>query len=155
MAVYGKLNSETKEIEYMPNVLVVDDITYVKYDNEFPIEIIHEAGYKEVVTSNPPEEHLEEDHYWESSWKETKLKITQKWAQVEDDTTPIQRRQNAYQNKPIIEFGNEIITVDEARNLCNEYIYDGTERATEIITELSAKIANAKQQIRELYPDKE
>lgn len=143
--MYGKLVND--HIEYAPIDGVFNDIIY----KPVPEEILIENGYKEIVNIPMPTDHLEKDHHWESSWEETKKKITQVWVQVEDDTTPIQRRQNAYATRPMIEFGNEIITVDEARSICNEYMYDGTERAKEIITELSVKIAEAKEAIRQEY----
>ena len=152
MATYGKLKSDNT-IEYMPDVLVYQDVTYKKFDGEFPIEVIHGCGYKEIVNTNPPEQQLPKDYHWESHWIEKEETIETAWVMVEDDTTPEQRRSNAYQTRPMIEFGNGIITVDEARNICEEYVYEDTERAQAIITELRAKITAAKQAIREEYPN--
>ena len=58
------------------------------------------------------------------------------------------RRKQAYETEPIIEYNGGLITVDEARNICLEYYFESTERAVEIVDELTAKITDAKEQIR-------
>lgn len=138
------------QIEYASRDGVFNGIKY----KPTPDSILEANGYYLVENTPVPEEHLPYDYHWEWKWTNTNP-IIKVWEQVEDDTTPVQRRQNAYATRPIIEFGNEIITVDEARNICNEYQYDGTERAQQIIAELSVKIAEAKEAIREEYPDEE
>lgn len=151
MAQYAKfIDKHTLDYARMSE-MVFDNVIY----KPVPVSVLVANGYKEVVTQPTPSTELEKDHHWESKWSNTAEAIVQVWYQVEDDTTPPQRRQNAYATRPMIEFGNDIITVDEARNICGEYMYDGTEKAAQIIAELSAKIAAAKEAIREEYPDNE
>lgn len=68
--------------------------------------------------------------------------------------TPREKRQRAYETEPIIviAFGAEPITVDEANKLWMEYSAEGDDEKT---AQLSTLIANAKQEIRERYPDTE
>lgn len=65
------------------------------------------------------------------------------------EISPEQRREIAYETEPIIEYNGAMITVDAARNVCMEYDYEDTDRARLIVTELIAKITEAKETIRE------
>lgn len=58
-------------------------------------------------------------------------------------------RERAYEQFKCIEYGEELLTVDEANKLWQEYQAEGSRRAEEL-TDL---IAAAKARIRELYPD--
>ena len=60
-----------------------------------------------------------------------------------------ERRKAAYETEPIIEYDGGLITVDEAREICLEYWFENTERANEIVLELTDKITAAKNAIRE------
>ena len=150
--MYAKYNTASKIMTPIPDTVVVEGVTYVRKYGEYPEEIANSLGYYEVVYNPTPSE-PEKDHHWVGDFTLSENKWVQTWTQVEDSTTPPQRRENAYKTRKCIEFGNGLLTVDEARNLCAEYQYDGTERATDIIIELSGKIADAKEAIREEYPD--
>lgn len=63
--------------------------------------------------------------------------------------TPAELREKAYETEKCIEYGGELLTVDEANHLWEVYEAEGSERAVEL-TEL---IAVAKAEIRERYPD--
>lgn len=57
-------------------------------------------------------------------------------------------RRYAYEHDAVIEYEGKLITVDEARNICLEYFFESTERAQDIVDELTQKITDAKEQIR-------
>ena len=59
------------------------------------------------------------------------------------------RREHAYETLKCITYGDQLLTVDEANKLWQEYEAEGSDRAPE----LTALIAAAKAQIREMYPD--
>ena len=62
-------------------------------------------------------------------------------------------RRKAYESEPIVEYGGNLITVDEARNICMEYEFETTDRAIGIVSELMAKITAAKEAIRARYTE--
>jgi len=69
------------------------------------------------------------------------------------ESTPEERRQQAYQTEQIIEWYGDMITVDRAKDLWLYYAAEGYPK--EIITdELEPKIHFAKEDIRARYPDK-
>ena len=65
-------------------------------------------------------------------------------------TTGAQKREVAYENDPLIEWGGDKITVDDGNRLWQAYTAEGKVATAQ---ELTALIAFAKEQIRELYPD--
>lgn len=65
-------------------------------------------------------------------------------------TTGAEKRENAYEVDAIIEWQGDQITVDDANKLWQAYTAEGK---VSIAQELTAKIAEAKAQIREEYPD--
>ena len=70
---------------------------------------------------------------------------------VEPAPTPAEQREAAYNTETIIEWDGEMITVTQAAQLWQYYAAEGNEKAGE----LTALIAEAKQTIREKYPDTE
>ena len=66
-----------------------------------------------------------------------------------DDRTPAQRREAAYETMAIVPWDGTRITVDAANAVWAQYAAEGSATAAEI----SALIADAKEQIREMYPD--
>lgn len=65
-------------------------------------------------------------------------------------STAIQLREIAYENEAIIEWKGDMITVDAANRLWSAYTAEGK---VSVAQELTALIAEAKQKIREMYPD--
>ena len=65
-------------------------------------------------------------------------------------TTGVEKRENAYEVDTIIEWQGDQITVDGANKLWQAYTAEGKVSTAQ---ELTAKIAEAKAQIREEYPD--
>ena len=65
--------------------------------------------------------------------------------------SPSQLRETAYSNYRCIEYGGELLTVDEANRLWEAYCAEGSDKATA----LTALIAEAKSTIRKIHPDKE
>lgn len=63
--------------------------------------------------------------------------------------TPEELRERAYETEKLVNFENEILTVDEANKKWQEYQAEGNSKANELTT----LIANAKATIREQYPD--
>lgn len=66
------------------------------------------------------------------------------------EPTPREKREQAYETERIIEYGDELITVDEANKLWYQYAAEGR---SEVTDELTQKIADAKNEIRRMYPD--
>ena len=66
--------------------------------------------------------------------------------------TPSQQRENAYNTKPCVEWDDTMLTVTEASQKWQYYAAEGNTTKTD---ELTALIAEAKETIRNLYPDKE
>lgn len=62
---------------------------------------------------------------------------------------PSEHREKAYETEHNIEWGGEMLTVDEANKLWAAYSAEGNSRAVD----LGALIAAAKAEIRERYPD--
>lgn len=61
----------------------------------------------------------------------------------------VKLREKAYQTRKVIRYNDELITVDEANKLWLEYQAEGSEKAVII----SSLIAEAKANIRKMYPD--
>lgn len=70
----------------------------------------------------------------------------------EPEPTPAQQRENAYNAKPCVAWDNTMLTVTEASQKWQYYAAEGNTTKTD---ELTALIAEAKETIRNLYPDKE
>ena len=68
------------------------------------------------------------------------------------EPTPAQQRENAYNTKPCVAWDNTMLTVTEASQKWQYYAAEGNTTKTD---ELTALIAEAKETIRNLYPDKE
>ena len=60
-----------------------------------------------------------------------------------------ERRRRAYETEQIISYGDTMLTVDAAREICSEYMCEDTDRARQIVSELTEKITVAKAAIRE------
>lgn len=67
--------------------------------------------------------------------------------------TPSQKREKAYETEPLIEYQGQTLTVDAAVTLAQHYMFENTETAENIVTELEELITQAKQEIRKRYPD--
>lgn len=63
--------------------------------------------------------------------------------------TNAELRERAYETEKLVNFENEILTVDEANKKWQEYQAEGNTKATELTVLISA----AKNRIREQYPD--
>ena len=142
---YAKIITETS-IEYAPSAVTIENTTYFIPTGEQYAEL----GYYPVDDTPRPE-----GMFYSYTWEMIGGKVTRVWHEEPDPRTPEEKREYAYETEPIIEYGNGIITVDEARNICDEYTYEDTDRAKEIVAELITKITAAKQHIREEYPDAE
>ena len=70
----------------------------------------------------------------------------------EPEPTPAQQRENAYNTKPCVAWDDTMLTVTEASQKWQYYAAEGNTTKTD---ELTALIAEAKETIRNLYPDKE
>lgn len=70
---------------------------------------------------------------------------------VEPAPVPAEQREQAYNTEAVIEWDGEMLTVTEAAQLWQYYAAEGSDKATA----LTALIAEAKQIIREKYPDTE
>lgn len=140
---YAKILTPTT-IGYAPNAVTIERTTYFTPTAEQYAEV----GYYSVVDTPRPE-----GLFYHYEWKMKNKKVTKVWIQDPDTRTAEEKREYAYETEPIIEYGNGVITVDAARNICEEYAYEDTDRAKAIVSELIAKITVAKQTIREEYPD--
>lgn len=72
-------------------------------------------------------------------------------APVVEEPSPAEQREAAYNTEDIIEWDGEMITVTQAAQLWQYYAAEGSDKATA----LTVLIAEAKQIIREKYPDAE
>ena len=70
----------------------------------------------------------------------------------ESESTPTQQRENAYNTQPCVEWDDTMLTVTEASQKWQYYAAEGNTTKTD---ELTALIAEAKETIRNLYPNKE
>lgn len=140
---FAKIITETA-IELAPNAVNIGSTTYFRPTEEQYAE----CGYYPLVDTPRPE-----GMFYSYTWEMIGGKVTRVWHEEPDPRTPEEKREYAYETEPIIEYGNGIITVDDARRICDEYAYEDTERAKEIVAELITKITAAKQHIREEYPD--
>ena len=70
----------------------------------------------------------------------------------EPEPTPSNLREDAYNNLKVIEWDGAMLTVTQA---AQQWAYYAAEGNTTKTTELTALIAEAKNAIRETYPDKE
>lgn len=75
------------------------------------------------------------------------------WLPPEDppQPSPAKLREGAYANDQVIEWDNQMITVDEANVIFLRYFAENDTKASAI----QALIISAKASIRELYPDEE
>lgn len=140
---YAKIISATK-IGYAPDTVVIGR----RVCRQPTAEQYADCGYYPVDDTPRPE-----GMFYSYTWEMVDGNVTRVWHEEPDPRTPEQKREYAYETEPIIEYGNGIITVDDARKICDEYAYEDTDRAKEIVAELIAKITVAKQTIREEYPD--
>lgn len=67
------------------------------------------------------------------------------------ERTPAEKREEAYNTQPLIEWEGGLLTVTQAATKWQYYAAEGSENADELKT----LIAAAKQTIREQYPDEE
>lgn len=67
-----------------------------------------------------------------------------------DASTPVEYREIAYNTLPCVEWGGDMMTVTQAANQWAYYAAEGRTDKTDALTSL---IAEAKQSIREQYPD--
>lgn len=70
-----------------------------------------------------------------------------------DSYTPAEERECAYETLPIIPFDGKMLTVDEAGTMFWHYYPDNSQQ--DVADELRNLISEAKDKIREIYPDKE
>ena len=77
--------------------------------------------------------------------------VTEVDAEENTDATPAEQREQAYNSERIIEWDGDMITVTEASQKWQYYAAEGSDKANE----LTMLIAQAKQSIREKYPDTE
>lgn len=68
------------------------------------------------------------------------------------ERTPAEKREEAYNTLPLIEWEDEIMTVTQAATKWQYYAAEGDTAKSD---ELTALIASAKKAIREQYPDEE
>ena len=66
------------------------------------------------------------------------------------ELTPRERRESIYRTERIIEYQNELLTVDDANSLYLQYAAEGN---TSICEKLQSLIATTKNNIRKQYPD--
>ena len=140
---YAKIITPTK-IGYAPNAVTIGRTTYFTPT----AEQYAEAGYYPVVDTPKPD-----GDFWRYEWEMIDDKVTRVWIEVPDTRTPAEKRECAYETEAIIEYGEETITVDGARNICAEYQFEDTDRARGIVADLTTKITVAKAEIRQKYPD--
>lgn len=140
---FAKIIAPTS-IGYAPNAVTIEDTTYFSPT----AEQYADAGYYPVVDTPQPE-----GLFWRYEWQMKKEKVTKVWIAVPDERTAAEKRKYAYETEALIDNDGEMITIDAARNICLEYMFDGTERSSEIINNLSNLIAVAKADIRNMYPN--
>lgn len=68
---------------------------------------------------------------------------------AEPTLSPSELREQAYSTEPIINWEDDLLTVDEANDLFNKYFAEASEKANQ----LQLLIIEAKTSIREKYPD--
>ena len=66
------------------------------------------------------------------------------------ELTNKQKRENAYSTEKIISYEDTMITVDEANHIYWNYAVEGNNKKT---VEITALVIEAKNKIREMYPD--
>ncbi len=68
--------------------------------------------------------------------------------------TPAELREHAYETLPVVPWpdAETLITVDEAVKICTSYYFEGDSKADKVAA-LQGLIHDAKEQIREQYPD--
>ena len=72
------------------------------------------------------------------------------WKAGQEQQTPAELREEAYNTEKVIEWEGNLLTVTEAAQLWQYYAAEGNEKANA----LTGMIADAKDAIREKYPDK-
>lgn len=119
---------------------------YIYKINGTKAELINETGaYDRLITQDtyPAREYHENTHAVLSYNEEQGIH----WEYI--PFTPTELREHAYETEKCIEYGGEMLTVDEANKRWQEYQAEGNAKAYEL-TEL---IATAKSEIRERFPD--
>lgn len=139
---YGKVTGGA--LEYAPTNLEVDLTIY----KPAPDYILEEAGYKRIETTPYPDSR----DIYTSSWEEREDKIVQVWT-LERALTPAEKRELAYQEDRICEYGGEMYTCDELESLAMKYMFEATDAAREKVAAISLILTDAKESIRALYPD--
>lgn len=139
---YGKVTGGA--LEYAPTNLEVDLTIY----KPAPDYILEEAGYKRIETTPYPDSR----DIYTSSWEEREDKIIQVWT-LERALTPAEKRELAYQEERVCEYGGEIYTCDELESLAMKYMFEATDAARDKVAAMSLILTDAKESIRALYPD--
>lgn len=118
-----------------------------------PARIFEAAGYLPIEETDKPDD----GGYYVSGWEEHEGKIVQVWTAAEPPAeeaaavlTPAQKREQAYNTVPIVRWDGELLTVTQAAQQWAYYAAEGNTAKTDALT---AQIAQAKQTIREQYPD--
>lgn len=118
-----------------------------------PAKIFEAAGYLPVVETPCPED----SGYYVSGWEKQDGKIVQTWTKADPPAeeaaavlTPARQREQAYNTVPIVQWDGSLLTVTQAAQQWAYYAAEGDTAKTDALTTL---IAQAKQTIREQYPD--
>lgn len=115
----------------------ITDVIHLFSDNDFPLCDIDPGDYLRQEISV-------------GSWLFTN---TPKPVQPEPQVlSPRERREQAYETEPLIEYEGEEITVDEANKLFLQYSAEGN---TQKYMDLQILIGRAKADVRARFPDKE
>lgn len=88
----------------------------------------------------------------DGSWLLTNVPLPQPVAPEPQVLSPRERREQAYETEPLIEYEGEEITVDEANKLFLQYSAEGN---TQKYMDLQILIGRAKADVRARFPDKE
>jgi len=124
-----------------------------------PDALFVSAGFLPVEDTPYPDD----GGYYLSHWEEQDCKIVRVWSEVvlpepepepkpipTPELTPAQKREQAYNTEPVIEWDGNFLTVTQAAQQWAYYAAEGDEYKSGALTAL---IARAKQDIRERYPD--
>ena len=146
---YAKIISKNR-IGYAPDSVVIGNKVY----REPTAEQYAQVGYYPVCDTPQPDG-LFWDYEWQMSKKKDAEQVVRVWSELPDTRTPEEQRKYAYETRKSIEYNKNMLTVDEAITICLKYLFEETDKAKEIIAELSQKITEAKEAIRKEYPDEE
>ena len=115
----------------------ITDVIHLFADNDFPLCDINPGDYLRQEISI-------------GSWLFTNTPLpVQPEPQV---LTPRERREQAYETEPLIEYDGDMITVDEANKLFLQYSAEGN---TQKYMDLQILIGRAKADVRARFPDGE